>query len=91
MQIKMFIALRRAGVSESDAHAATDAVGDEIKARFQDVKDELASKKDVDKAKTEILSVMERRFGAHLCWTIVTIGGGFGILGIVLNLYRLLP
>ncbi len=51
----------------------------------------MASKIDLDKAKGEILQVMEEKFSAHLRWTFGSICGGFAILGGVVNLYRLLP
>jgi cobyric acid synthase len=62
----------------------------EVEGKFENVWDKMATKVDLNNAKIEILAVMEDKFSVHLRWTVVTICGGFGILGALTSLFRLL-
>ncbi|OWQ46164.1 hypothetical protein CDL60_16330 [Roseateles noduli] len=56
----------------------------------ENVWDRVATKVDLNNAKIEILAVMEDKLSVHLRWTIVTICGGFGVMGAMPSLFRLL-
>ncbi len=90
-------AIRRevsAGVQQAQQPLATKAdlslLRTEVEGKFENVWDKVATKVDLNNAKIEILAVMEDKFSVHLRWTVVTICGGFGILGAMTGLFRLL-
>jgi len=56
MQMKMFLALQRAGVPESDAREAAEAVQDDIRTRF---KEEAMTKADFQEIKADIRSLRD--------------------------------
>lgn len=56
MQMKMFLALQRAGVPESDARQAAEAVHEDIRTRF---KEEAMTKADFHELKTDIRSLRD--------------------------------
>ncbi|HEY1399265.1 hypothetical protein [Roseateles sp.] len=84
-----------AGIREVQKELATKddlvLLRQEVEEKLENMEARMTSKIDLDKAKGEILQVMEEKFSAHLRWTFGSICGGFAILGGVVNLYRLLP
>lgn len=88
MQMKMFLALRSAGVPEAEARSAADAVRDEVKSAVQGLKEELATKGDVQRSESKLMAEMERRFSEHLKWTVIVLFGGFGLFGTIVTLSK---
>ncbi|MBO9689097.1 MAG: hypothetical protein J7598_21040 [Mitsuaria chitosanitabida] len=90
MQMKMFLALRSAGVAEAEARSVADAVRDEVKSAVQDLREDLATKGDVQRSESKLAAELERRLGDHLKWTIVIVFGGFGLFGTIVALSKAL-
>ena len=83
-----------AGIREVQKELATKddlvLLRHEVEEKLENMETRMASKIDLDKAKGEILQVMEEKLGAHLRWTFGSICGGFAILGAMISLFRLL-
>lgn len=104
MQMKMFLALQRAGVSEADARAAAEAVREDIKTHVQSATENLSPKSDAQELrsdfqqlrsefhqfKSEIMALLERRLNDHLKWTLAAIFSSVGLVGAVLALSKAL-
>lgn len=91
MELEIYSAFVKAGVSESDAKAAVDSISKEIDKRYALHSQQLATRGDVDNVRKEIAEMEARLLRAMADmqrWTITAMIGAVGLFAAVTKIWH---
>ena len=91
MELEIYSAFVKAGVSESDAKAAVDSISKEIDKRYALHSQQLATRGDVDNVRKEIVEMEARLLRAMADmqrWTITAMIGAVGLFAAVTKIWH---
>ncbi len=91
MELEIYSAFVKAGVSESDAKAAVDSISKEIDKRYALHSQQLATRGDVDSVRKEIAEMEARLLRAMADmqrWTITAMIGAVGLFAAVTKIWH---